>query len=206
MIRNLLFDLGGVITDIRRQDCERAFRALGFADIGDYLGDYGQKGPFMAVEDGSITPAQFRREIRALIPGGNATDSQIDQAFSAFITGIPRRRLEELEALRSRYRLYVVSNTNPIMWDGIIARLFAQRPGKRREDYFDGMVTSFEAGCAKPDPGIFRLVERKFGILPDETLFYDDSEANCRAAEALGFHSCHVAPGTEFYQHLPAMP
>ncbi len=46
----LLFDLGGVIVDIRREDCVEAFEKLGFADIADYLGDYGQKGPFLLVE------------------------------------------------------------------------------------------------------------------------------------------------------------
>ena len=40
MIKNLLFDLGGVIMDIRRENCEKAFRDLGMADIGDFLGDY----------------------------------------------------------------------------------------------------------------------------------------------------------------------
>ena len=76
--------------------------------------------------------------------------NQIDDAFQAFITGIPAHRLAELRRLREAgYRIYLLSNTNPIMWNGVIAREF-EKEGMRREDYFDGMVTSFEAGCVKP--------------------------------------------------------
>ena len=64
----LLFDLGGVIVDIRREDCVEAFEKLGFADIADYLGDYGQKGPFLLVEEGKISVEEFRAEMRSHIP------------------------------------------------------------------------------------------------------------------------------------------
>lgn len=39
----------------------------------------------------------------------------------------------------------------------------------------------------------------KLGIQPEETLFFDDSQANVDAAAALGFNIMHVAPGKEFY-------
>ena len=48
----LLFDLGGVIMDIRRDNAVEALRALGMADADDFLGEYGQKGPFLALERG----------------------------------------------------------------------------------------------------------------------------------------------------------
>lgn len=199
---NYLFDLGGVIVDIRRQDCVDAFKRLGFDDIEEYLGDYGQKGPFLLVEEGKLTPAEFRMELRGHIPG-EVSDEAIDKAFNAFITGIPLRRLEALRALREAgHRLYVISNTNRVMWDDTIARAFAQEGGDVNT-YFDGVVTSFEAGVCKPDPAIFRMCCDKFGIAPEETVFFDDSAANCEAASRLGFHSVHVAPGREFMDLIP---
>lgn len=200
MIKNLLFDLGGVIMDIRRENCEEAFLELGMADIGEFLGDYGQKGPFAALEEGKISEEEFRAEVRAHIPA-EVTDEQIDRAFNRFLIGIPVKRLQELRKLRETYRLYMLSNTNSIMWRQDIAKAFTQE-GLTVDDYFDGIVTSFEAGCCKPDPRIFRLVEAKFGILPEETVFFDDSQANVDAAAKLGFGTRHVAPGTEFYQLL----
>lgn len=193
----LLFDLGGVIIDIRRTNCEAAFRRLGFSDISQFLGDYGQKGPFLQIEEGEITPDQFRAQLRRHLPAG-VTDAQIDAAFNAFITGIPVSRLRSLRALRAEgHPLYVISNTNPIMWDGPIKAAFEQE-GLTIGDYFDGVVTSFEAHCCKPDPAIFQKVIADFGIDPAETIFFDDSEANCRIASTLGFRALHVPPGTEF--------
>ncbi len=200
MIKNLLFDLGGVIMDIRRENCEEAFRQLGMADIGEYLGDYGQKGPFAALEEGKISEEEFRAEVRKHI-AREVSDEEIDRAFNRFLTGIPVRRLEELRKLRGKYKLYMLSNTNSIMWRQDIAKAFRQE-GLAVDDYFDGIVTSFEAKCCKPAPGIFNRVVEKFGIRPEETVFFDDSKANVEAAAKLGFATRHVAPGLEFYEIL----
>jgi putative hydrolase of the HAD superfamily len=56
-IKNLLFDLGGVIMDIERQRCVEAFKRLGMDDIDQFLGDYGQTGAFGQVESGDIDAA-----------------------------------------------------------------------------------------------------------------------------------------------------
>ena len=199
---NLLFDLGGVITDIRRENCVHAFEELGLKDANSYFGDYAQTGIFMGVEDGSIDVHGFHKALHALLPQ-KVTDAQIDEAFQKFITGIPVHRLRALESLRAAgHRIYLLSNTNPIMWDGILAAEF-RKDGHDRDYYFDGMVTSFEAKCAKPDPEIFRYTCRKLGIRPEETVFFDDSTANTDAAAALGFRTVHVPEGAEFMDLVP---
>lgn len=196
MIKNLLFDLGGVIMDICRQNCVDAFKRLGMPHPEDMLGEYSQKGPFMRLEEGSINSAEFRREIRELIPH-EVTDSEIDEAFCCFLTGIPVERLRSLEKLHGDYRIYLLSNTNPIMWHSRIAEEFC-KDGRDLSHYFDGAVTSFEACSMKPDRTIFDYAVRTLGIRPEETLFFDDSEANVQAARALGFQAEVVAPGEEF--------
>lgn len=196
MIKNLLFDLGGVIMDIDRMNCVRAFRALGFENIEEFLGDYGQKGAFALLESGKISPAEFRDTIRQYIPH-RVSDAQIDEAFEAFLIGIPRRRLEVLRSLRERYHLYLLSNTNAIMWNSFIRRSFEQE-GRELGDYFDGTVTSFEARSLKPSPEIFELCASKLAINPAETLFLDDSAANCEAARQCGYEAAQVKPGVEF--------
>lgn len=197
MIKNLLFDLGGVIMDIKRDNCVAAFKELGMADPDRFLGEYVQAGAFAAIENGSITPAEFRDEMRHIIGNMALTDKQIDDAFERFLIGIPLRRLKALEQLHKKYKIYLISNTNPIMWNSEIARNF-RKDGHDITYYFDGMVTSFEAHSMKPDRKIFMDVIEKFGITPSQTIFFDDSEANCEAAEKLGFKTIHVAPGTEF--------
>lgn len=191
MIKNLLFDLGGVIMDIRRENCVKAFQELGMSDIGEFLGDYGQKGAFKLLEEGALTPDEFRAEIMKSCPVGT-TGSQIDDAFNQFLVGIPAYRLEALAGLRRRFGVYLLSNTNKIMWESRIAEEFRKIPGREMDSYFDGTVTSFEARALKPSAEIFGYAVRKLGIVPEETLFLDDSQENIRAAVALGFHGAVV--------------
>ncbi|NBJ07639.1 HAD family phosphatase [Duncaniella freteri] len=201
MIKNLLFDLGGVIMDLDRDRCVRAFEALGMRDAEDFLGVYGQKGAFLALERGDIDADEFRREIRPLFDR-EVTDEEIDSAFNQFLTGIPQERLRALRQLRKRYGVYLLSNTNPIMMNGFIAEEFRQEEGMEMKDYFDGVVASYVAKCYKPDREIFDYACEKCGIKPEETLFFDDSQANVDAARALGFYAELVAPGTEFTEIL----
>jgi putative hydrolase of the HAD superfamily len=197
-IKNLLFDLGGVIMDIEKERCARAFESLGMTRIGEFLGDYSQKGPFALIESGAIDAATFRNEIRALMPPGiELSDKQINDAFTQFLIGIPVQRLRDLRKLQERYRIFLLSNTNPIMWEGKIAEDFKQE-GLDINAYFEGTVTSFEAKSMKPDRHIFDYAASKLGINPSETLFLDDSQANCDASTALGWNAALVAPGVEF--------
>lgn len=196
MIKNLLFDLGGVIMDIKKDNCVEAFRQLGLPDTSAFFGDYGQKGPFAQIEEGMITVDEFHAYVKALIPAP-ATDAEIDAAFMKFLIGIPVERLRELQRLRAAgYGIYLLSNTNPIMWHAKIADEF-RKDGLQIGDYFDGIVTSFEAKALKPSPKIFEYAISHLGIDPAETLFLDDSQANLDGAAALGFQTALVPEGAE---------
>lgn len=197
MIKNLLFDLGGVIMDLDRSRCVEAFKALGMKDPDDFLGLYGQKGDFLALESGEIGADEFHSRIRPLFGQPEPSDAQIDEAFNEFLIGIPQRRLEALRALRRDYRVCLLSNTNPIMMESKIAEEFRQE-GLELADYFDGVVTSYEAKCCKPGKQIFDYAERICGLVPAETLFFDDSQANVDAARSYGFKAVLVRPGDEF--------
>lgn len=190
MIKNLLFDLGGVIMDIEKNRCIAAFERLGLPNAASYFGEYSQQGPFKLIEEGMISEKEFHDALRKDI-ANPVTDKDIDDAFCDFLIGIPLSRLQQLRELRSRYKIYMLSNTNPIMWNSKIKKEFEQE-GFAREDYFDGMVTSFDAKSLKPDGGIFRYAIDQLCIKPEETLFLDDSMANLRGAEPFGFKTAHV--------------
>ncbi len=196
MIKNLLFDLGGVIMDIERMRCVRAFEALGLPDADSYFGQYAQSGIFMDLESGKITAQPFRDAVREKLTRP-ASDEQIDEAFTRFLIGIPESRLRMLEGLRKQgYGVYMLSNTNPIMWNSKIADEF-RKEGFDMSHYFDGEVTSFAAGMAKPDPEIFRYAASKLGIEPAQTMFFDDSETNLEAAASVGYETCLVPEETD---------
>lgn len=196
MIKNLLFDLGGVIMNIEKERCVAAFTDLGLSEAQSYFGDFSQQGPFAAIEDGRITPEEFHAILHSKLPD-TVSDADIDAAFCRFLIGIPRHRLASLRELRKRYKVYMLSNTNPIMWRSKIKSEFEQE-GYTREDYFDGIVTSFDAHALKPKREIFDYTCSTLGIRPEETLFIDDSQVNLDAAAAMGFHTALAAPGSEF--------
>lgn len=195
-IKNLLFDMGGVIVDLDRNRCLQALLDIGLEDADNLIGLYIQEGVFADLEAGQISAADFRAEVHKDLPP-EVTDEQLDAAFSSFIVDIPRRRLECLRRLRKRYGVYLLSNTNPIMYEGILAELFKQE-GLTVDDYFDGITVSFKAGCSKPFREIFDYAVETMGIVPEETLFLDDGPDNIEAARQCGFNALLVPPGTEF--------
>lgn len=195
-IDNLLFDLGGVIIDLDRKRAIEAFLALGIANINDMLGLYVQAGTLLKLEAGELTIDEFHNELRGH-SNRPLSDEQIDEAFNSLLVGIPIARLQALEQLRERYNLYILSNTNPIMFGGKIAQEF-KKNGHSIEHYFKGWALSYEAGYNKPHKGIFDYTVKHLGIDPGRTLFLDDSLKNVEVATACGFNAQVVAPGTEF--------
>ena len=200
--KNLLFDLGGVIIDLRREACVCAFERLGMTDAEEQFGQYSQQGAFLAFEEGQLSVDEFHAEVRALLPLG-VTDEQIDAAFCEFLVGIPVHRLRALACLHERYNMYMLSNTNPIHMEKCVKGEFC-KDSHDINYYFDSLVLSYEAKAAKPSEFIFRYVEDTLGIKPEETLFIDDSQKNLDVASRLGFGVVLVRPGEEFADVLKA--
>ena len=192
----IIFDLGGVLINLNRQNCLKAFRELSYDSIDMMLGEYRQKGVLLALEEGRISPEEWRESIRRCV-SVPVTDKQIDDAFNAFLVDIPVEKLRMLRRLKEKYRVVMLSNTNKVMFESKIPELF-KIDGLRMEDYFDKFFLSYEMGMSKPSPEIFIRVAKELGIEPQEALFVDDSLANIEAASKLGFQTMHVEPYTDF--------
>lgn len=192
-IDTVVFDLGGVVIDLDRDRAVSRLEELGLASAGALLDLYCQSGPFLDLETGKITAAEFFDLLRSECHD-DTTDVMIQDAFNAFLICLPPERLHTLHSLRrAGYRLLALSNTNPVMYNSWIAHQFRQE-GMSINDYFDGIVTSFQEGCCKPDPQIFRILIDRYSLTPGHTLYLDDGEANCRAAAACGLNAWHVTP------------
>ena len=205
MIRNLVFDLGGVIVPLNRIACIRAFNeVVGYKDFGDVLRSYRQVGYFEKFETGRITAPQFRDIIRSravtTTPDGQprvVTDKQIDYSLNCFLCPIPQERIDTLLLLRQDYRMLLLSNTNPIGMN-YCRRLFRER-GYDVKEIFERLYLSYQMKVAKPDPAIFRRMIADSGIVPEETLYIDDSPANVEAGRAQGLHSVLFSPKEDLY-------
>ena len=154
-IRNLLFDLGGVIIDLDQQRCVDALAALGDTQAANMLGLYGQQGEFMKLEAGEISAADFLAYMHRRIGHDGVSDRDIVDAINAFLVGIPVERLQLLRQLRNRYRVMMLSNTNPIMFDTKIADCFAQEGLTVEQKNLDAAAAlGFKTHLVTPDNGI----------------------------------------------------
>lgn len=198
-IKNLIIDFGGVLIDLDRQRCIENFKRLGLPDVEVVLDIYHQQDFFQKYEKGLITSAEFRDVIREKI-GKPVTDAQIDDAWNSFLVSIPAAKLDLLLNLRKDYVVYLLSNTNEIHWQWSCRHAFPYKTF-RVENYFEHIYLSYEMNMAKPDAEIFQKVLDDTGIIPAETLFIDDSAANCRAAEALGI-TTYTPQAGEDWSHL----
>lgn len=187
-VKNIIFDLGGVILNIDYQRPIDAFKALGI------LTEYSKKEQeelFDVLETGKISADQFVNELlHKANPGTTAT--QIIDAWNSILLDFPLRRLQIIQQLQLHYNLFLLSNTNPIHEEAFNDLLFKTCGYPALAVFFDKVYLSHHVGLRKPNPAIFELVLQDNQLNADETLFLDDSIQHIEAAGNLGIQTIHV--------------
>lgn len=194
-IKNIIFDLGGVIYDIRYENIADRFRSYGLQDFEKYYTQLSQTPTIDQFEEGRISPAEFRDYIRGISPIP-ITDTQIDDAWNAILIEIPKLRWQLLGGLRIKYNTFLFSNTNQINYDCFTVRLKEKFGFDIFERCFDAAYFSHFMHTRKPSPEGFERIIREQGLVPDETVFIDDIAKNLEGAEAVGIYGLHLAQGT----------
>ena len=194
-IKNIVFDLGGVLVDLDFKAAINGLQEAGFANVKEQLQAFDRDGIFQKFELGEMTADEFRSAIRENSTVA-LTDEEVDNLWNLMLLEIPREKLELILELRGKYMVYLLSNTNSIHWDYVCKNAFNYR-GFRVEDYFEETFLSYKMHLAKPDKAIFEKVLSDANLLAEETLFIDDSEANCKAAQEVGIHAHHYHVGDD---------
>lgn len=202
MIRNLLFDMGGVIFRQNTEEAFRRFRQAGI-DPDQYMGAFGQQGFFLDIETGAIDEAEFCRQMARAAERPSVSLDEARHCWLGFLLDVPVDRLRHLLTLRPHYHLGLLSNTNPFMMGFTRSPQFSA-DGRPISDYFDSLFCSYEMKAYKPDPAIFLQALAADGMQADETLFIDDSLKNIQAAEAVGIHGLHVPTNEDWRPALSA--
>lgn len=204
VIKNIVFDLGGVIMTLDPAEALRRFKALGLSDAERYLDAYTQSGIFGNLEEGKITAEDFRSKLSSLT-GHELTFDECKHAWLGYRKDVPQRNLDLLKELRAKgYRLILLSNTNPFMMDWALSSEFDGK-GSSLNDYFDALYLSYRLGIMKPAPDFFRQVLDNENILPEETLFVDDGPRNVEAAGKLGFITMCPDNGSDWTGELRSL-
>ena len=189
MINTIIFDFGDVFINLRKEHSIEEFKKLGLDGPNEDLLAHND-----LFEKGKITEIQFINSFSKYIP--NASVEEIIKAWNSVIGDFPLHRLEFLQLLSSRYRLFLLTNT-----DSIHISRFEHKVGMSfYSDFyrcFEKVYYSYEMGMRKPDPEIFNTIIRKHDLSAKRTLFVDDKKNNTEIAESLGLHVWNLQVGKE---------
>ncbi len=201
MIKNIVFDLGGVIFEIDKNQAIRRFNEVGFDDAASYLDAFEQVGIFGELESGMMSAEQFRLRLSELA-GKQLTMDDCAYGWQGYKVNLPQRNLDKLIELRQRgFRVSLLSNTNPFMMQWARSNAFDGR-GHGLDHYFDALYLSYELRVMKPDRRIFEVMLRRENARPEETVFIDDSAHNVDVAATMGMHVLQPDNGGDWHQML----
>jgi len=190
-VKNIIFDLGGVILNLDFKKTELAFAALGIGNFNEYYTLQTVTPIFEKLEIGEITPETFYDEFRKLVRLP-LTDEQISTAWNALLIDFPPERINWLKEIKNRYNIYLLSNTNEIHYNSFSKTFKEQINSGSLDELFIKTYYSHQMGLRKPSKEIFEAILREEGLDMTETVFIDDSEANIEAAKSVGLQTIYL--------------
>ena len=189
MIDTIIFDFGDIFINLDKQATIDGLQRLGLTSWNEDLDQLN-----ISFEKGEISRDNFLLGIQKHIP--NASIEEILVAWNAVLLDFPLYRLEFLQLLSQKYRLFLLSNT-----DSIHINHFEQREGASFfgafYQCFEKVYFSYEMGMRKPDAEIYTTLIRQHKLSPKYTLFVDDKKDNTDAAKALGLNVWNLQVGQE---------
>ncbi|MFA5973676.1 MAG: HAD family phosphatase [Lentimicrobiaceae bacterium] len=201
-IKNLIFDLGGVLLNINPLLSLLELEKISGISKDELIVKFVSEKIFEKFDTGSLNPAQFRSKLCQIL-NCSVSDSEIDRTWNELLLDFPLPRVELLQQLRKNYRVFLLSNTNSIHFDHYTHE-FYEKYGIRMADLFDKLFLSYEIGIHKPDAGIYTYVLQHAHINPSESVFIDDSLPNIEAAFRQGITGIHIQTGddvTHFFEN-----
>ena len=193
-VKNIIFDLGGVLLNIDYDKTFAAFKALGVANIEQMYSQHHASELFAKLETGRVSENDFHTTVQKYIPG-KVSNEQIDQAWNAMILNFRVECLATLEKLAKDHKLFLLSNTNSIHLR-YFQKVFTRDTGKPLLDrYFSKSWYSNIIGMRKPDKEVYEFVLQEEDMDPAETFFIDDTKENIDTAVNMGIRSHLLLPG-----------
>ncbi|HWR94377.1 MAG TPA: HAD family phosphatase [Flavobacterium sp.] len=189
MINTIIFDFGDIFINLNKEESINEFKKLGLPGPNEELLQLNDN-----FERGKVSELEFIQGFQKYIP--NASIHDIRKAWNALIGEFPLYRLEFLQLLVGKYRLFLLTNT-----DAIHISRFEHNVGVSFfSDFyqcFEKVYYSYEMGMRKPDAEIFKYIINKHELSPKRTLFIDDKKANTDVAASLGINVWNLKVGEE---------
>jgi 2-haloacid dehalogenase len=186
-IRNVVFDLGGVLIE---WDPRRLYRTI-FDDeeaMDRFLTEVCTQ-EWNAEQDAGRPWDDAVATLTQQFPEFSAEIAAYRDRWTEMLGGPIQPTVQILAALRDAgTRLFALSN-----WSKDTFAVARRMPEYAFLDWFEGIVISGEERLCKPDPRIFRALLDRYRLRPGETLFIDDSSENVAAARNLGLAGVRFA-------------
>jgi len=193
-VKNIIFDFGAVIINIDIPSAYQAFADLSGMKFEKVKELFEAQGAYADLEVGKMSNDDFHRLLRQELQL-NCSDQQLDDAWNAMLFDVPKARVEKLKELKSRYNIFLLSNTNAIHVKKIQEIFWQEHQIKDFTTLFDKAYLSYKIGLIKPDAHIYEYVLKDAGLKREETIFLDDNAENVRSAQGIGLPSVQVLPG-----------
>ncbi|MFT3748529.1 MAG: HAD family phosphatase [Agriterribacter sp.] len=194
-IDNIIFDLGGVILTLDMPAAEQKFTALGVKNYNDLFRSGNVSSFFKEYEVGAIDNITFLNSLRDLA-GLPLSDDKLTDAWNAMLGVFPKERIDLLHSLKSKYRLFLFSNTNAIHLEKFREIYAGSFNNASFDDHFEKAYYSQVLGMRKPDVESYKYIINEQGLNASRTLFIDDSAMNIEGARSAGLQAIHITPAT----------
>lgn len=184
MIKNVIFDLGGVLVDLNP---EKVIRSLFSEENSDFiLHNIFFSEEWREVDRGTLTPDEAFHKYKNDLPNG-VYEKVIDVINNWNEYMPPFDDVYEVvkKVKASGADIYLLSNVPPY-----IHKMLGTVPALK---LFDGYVASCDVKLLKPEKEIYEHLLAKFGLKAEECLFIDDMPENVRGARAAGIKAHHFA-------------
>lgn len=192
-IKNIIFDLGGVILPIDISKTTNAYKQLGVHNIEELFG-HGHADSFVKeYEKGEIDDDEFVKKFKELIDS-SVDDEMIIGAWNALLLDFPLERIDFLKQLRPTYRLFLFSNTNSLHHKAFTTDYKRVSGGEDFDELFDTAWYSHIIKQRKPDVHAFHFIINAADLVAEETLFIDDALVNVEGALKAGLQAIHLTP------------
>jgi len=194
MIRNIVFDIGNVLTDWR---WEGFLKDKGLSEeVIEKIGDATVRSKqWFEVDRGVWTQEEL---LDAFIQNDPSVEREMRMAFADY-TGMVTPRSYAIpwvkELKEKGFRVYYLSN-------------FSQKAEEECSDalsfipYTDGGILSYKEKLIKPDPAIYKLLLKRYGLQARESVFLDDTLPNVQAARELGMAAIHFRSREQAIEEL----
>jgi glucose-1-phosphatase len=192
-VKNIIFDLGGVLLNLDFVGSRNAFIQLGVPQIDDLFRVTHEDTFWKQYETGRLNDQQFVEAARKLAIAGT-TDDAIIVAWNSMLLDFPKERVDFLDKLKEKYRLFLFSNTNAIHLQSF-QKSFREVYGREMDSLFEKAWYSHVINRRKPDVEAFRFIVDEAGLEASATLFIDDSLPNVEGARKAGLQAKHLAEG-----------